>query len=227
MDAEKRFADLWRRLGIKSDPQAPFERLKARYSEGRHYHNLDHVLEGIGELDKVRDQLVHPDLCELAYWYHDVVYDTRRSDNEERSAEFLLRETAGRMSFSDINYAKLLIRGTEHKYPPFDQDQAYVIDVDLISISKPYKVFREIGERIRKEYSWVPEPLFKEKRAEIFERFLAQPSIYNTDLFKSKYEAIARGNLEREISYLRGPQLPELEEALIKTNQEQQREIGG
>jgi predicted metal-dependent HD superfamily phosphohydrolase len=46
--------------------------------------------------------------------------------------------------------------------------------------------------------------LFRRKRAEILESFLARPQIYTTQLFRDRYEASARRNLSQAIATLRG-----------------------
>ena len=66
-----------------------------RYSEPqRHYHNPRHVDECLQEFDLVRAPAASPVALELAIWFHDAIYDTRRSDNEARSAAWA-RTTAG------------------------------------------------------------------------------------------------------------------------------------
>ena len=51
---------------------------------------------------------------------------------------------------------------------------------------------------------WVPSMLFRRKRAEILESFLARPQIYMTGPFHKRYEAAARRNLAQAIAALRG-----------------------
>ena len=51
----------------------------------RHYHNLSHIGQ---VLDVVKDfdaSANHPVALALAAWFHDAVYDTHASDNEERT----------------------------------------------------------------------------------------------------------------------------------------------
>ena len=48
---------------------------------------------------------------------------------------------------------------------------------------------------IRKEYSWVDEETFSERRTEILDRFLKRKNIYSTDFFRDKYEEQAQENL--------------------------------
>jgi predicted metal-dependent HD superfamily phosphohydrolase len=62
--------------------------LVAAYSApGRHYHNMRHIEDCLGMLTGV-DKLLpaQREILTEAIWWHDVVYDTTRSDNEELSA---------------------------------------------------------------------------------------------------------------------------------------------
>lgn len=64
--------------------------------------------------------------------------------------------------------------------------------------------YREFENNVRQEYSWVPEAVFRAKRAEILESFLARPRIYHSAFFNERHEAAARLNLSAAISTLRG-----------------------
>src|SRR5277367_1429353 len=64
-------------------------------SWGRRYHTLGHLEACLKEFDAVRGLATHPGEVELALWFHDVVYSTRRSDNESRSADLAEEIMAG------------------------------------------------------------------------------------------------------------------------------------
>ena len=49
----------------------------------------------------------------------------------------------------------------------------------------------------------MPEPVYRSARIEILEGFLARRSIYQTELFRDRYEAQARANLARILKELR------------------------
>ena len=52
----------------------------------RAYHNLRHVEHCLKEFDAVKDKASNLAAVEVAIWFHDAVYDTKVSDNEEKSA---------------------------------------------------------------------------------------------------------------------------------------------
>ena len=67
--------------------EALYQDLVARYREPhRRYHTLQHLEECFARFDELRALAEHPRDVELAIWFHDAIYDTRRSDNEARSA---------------------------------------------------------------------------------------------------------------------------------------------
>src|SRR5262245_28096498 len=77
-----------RRLG--SQPRAGLlEELTRRYSEPhRAYHTLQHLAEAFDTLAACGDRVERWDEVLFALWFHDAIYDTRRHDNEERSADW-------------------------------------------------------------------------------------------------------------------------------------------
>lgn len=69
-----------------------FDDVANHYSEpGRFYHTLDHVQAMLETVDSLRSSACNLNAIQLAVWLHDVIYDSKASDNEERSAEFAER----------------------------------------------------------------------------------------------------------------------------------------
>src|SRR3954468_2716691 len=59
------------------------------YSEvRRHYHNLQHLDQLAHELSAVKDAIQEWNIMMLSTAYHDIIYNTRRQDNEEASAAY-------------------------------------------------------------------------------------------------------------------------------------------
>ena len=82
------------------------EELVAAYTApGRHYHNLSHIEDCLGALARVDNlSAAEREILSEAIWWHDVVYDATRSDNEELSAHLAeqhvredLRQEVGRL----------------------------------------------------------------------------------------------------------------------------------
>src|SRR5262245_40831373 len=69
------------------------EQLIAAYTApGRHYHNLAHIEDCLAALARVEDLSPRErDILTEAIWWHDVVYDATRGDNEELSAQLAER----------------------------------------------------------------------------------------------------------------------------------------
>jgi predicted metal-dependent HD superfamily phosphohydrolase len=178
--------------------------LLPRYSEPhRHYHNARHIYDCFRELEAVKLLARDPLAIDLAILFHDAVYDPRRSDNEDQSALLAARALADFFSRETIASVKMLIDATRHHSIPTNLDAQLLVDIDLSILGQSADRFDEYEQQIRQEYLFVPENLFREKRAGILERFLARPSIFQTDFFRERYEASARMNLARSVARLR------------------------
>lgn len=202
MSTQDRWTALWQRLGASGDGRSICDDLLARYSEPqRKYHNLAHLQHCLAELDEVRQLASAPDVIELALWFHDAIYDTRRKDSEEQSAA---------MAREAIEIAKLpgelaqrvadLILATRHDAIPTDADAQLLVDIDLAILGQPEPGFDAYEADVRQEYDWVPTPVFNAARGQVLRSFLDRPTIYTTPHFRAKYEAQARSNLMRSLA---------------------------
>jgi predicted metal-dependent HD superfamily phosphohydrolase len=167
--------------------------IKAYSGSERRYHTLTHLEECFAGFDEIADLAEHPDDVELAIWFHDAIYDPRRSDNERRSADWAQASTGN----SRIH---ALVMATRHEAIPRTRDEKVLVDVDLWILGAPEKRFDEYERQVRAEYRWVPGPIYRRKRREILEGFLARPAIYGTGRFVERYEAQARANLARALA---------------------------
>lgn len=206
---QQRWRTLWHRVGGQSDGLANadvhFDALHAQYSEPqRAYHNLDHISDCLRQFDAVMEQAKNADEVELAIWLHDVIYDTHAADNEAQSAAW----AADVMTQDGINKAQIdrvcnLILATAHSTLPTEADAQLLVDIDLSILGRREAEFDEYESKIRQEYAWVPEAAFKQGRIAVLESFLARNAIYQTALFRQRYEAAAQRNLQRSIAQLR------------------------
>ena len=55
---------------------------------------------------------------------------------------------------------------------------------------------------MRAEYAWVPEFLFRRKRRQVLDEFVARASIFSTAPMRERLEARARANLGRSLERL-------------------------
>jgi len=203
------WSDLWRRLGARSDPRPGHRAVLAAYAEPhRHYHTAEHIARTLSVLDGVRAALRRPAEAELAVWLHDVVYDPRAADNETRSVAFGDALLAGSgVAPAVMEATGRLILDTRHAAPPEEHDARYVVDADLSILGAPAAEFDRYEDQVRREYAFVPEPEWRERRARLLYRFLDRPCIYHTtDL--AGLEAPARANLARSLGRLAGGAAP-------------------
>jgi predicted metal-dependent HD superfamily phosphohydrolase len=191
-------------LGIGNEAGC-FDALLAAYSEKhRHYHTARHIDHCLRELDTALPLAQQPAEVELALWFHDAIYDPHSSKNEERSADWACELLARHRTSADrIQRVRDHILATRHEAVASHPDSRLVVDIDLSILGVDEPAYEEFEVNVRQEYKWVPSILFRRKRAEILESFLARPQIYTTDLFRDRYEARARINLARAITALR------------------------
>lgn len=201
---EQRWNDLLKRLGGQDLAGDSFRSIVAAYSEThRSYHTCDHIEACLSEFDRIRDEGESPDSVECALWLHDVVYDPRASDNEEKSArwamEFLV---ASGCPEGWVNRVRELILITKHEEPPMSVDARLMVDIHLAVLGQPSLVFDIYEKNIRAEYSWVPEESHRTGRAKVLRGFLERPAIFYTERFEESYGVQARRNLEKALRVL-------------------------
>jgi predicted metal-dependent HD superfamily phosphohydrolase len=182
-----------------------FNNLIAGYSRPvRYYHTLKHILDVIITIDSLQAYAKDVVAVQLAAWFHDIVYDTKAKDNEEKSAEYA-SELLSNLGLSCENIAsvkRLIINTKYHQAAADDFDSQVLLDADLaILAAEPIK-YQEYADAIRQEYAWVPEAEYIAGRREVLERFLQRDRIYFTPLMFQKAEQSARWNIQQEINAL-------------------------
>lgn len=183
---------------------ALYQDMISRYqATNRSYHNEQHLDECFACFKDVRAESQHPAEIEMAIWFHDAIYDSKRKDNEELSAEWALRETI-RFGVSRESAERIhsLILDTKHQFTPVTQDAEILVDVDLAILGSEPGRFDQYEKQVREEYSWVPGFVFRRKRRQLLEDMLGRQSIYATALFRERYEQRARDNIRRSLDRL-------------------------
>jgi predicted metal-dependent HD superfamily phosphohydrolase len=191
-------------LGLPAEDESYTALLTAYSEKHRHYHTVEHIDHCLHELDRENGLASEAAEVELAIWFHDAVYNPHRSDNEEKSAELaseLLQRHLGESE--QVSRVHAHIMATRHEEPATMPDSQLVVDIDLSILGASEEAYARFEENVRKEYRWVPSIIFRRKRAEILQSFLARPTIYSTKPFQARYEAQARLNLETAIAALR------------------------
>jgi predicted metal-dependent HD superfamily phosphohydrolase len=178
------------------------EDLVAAYTApSRRYHNLTHIEDCLDALTRVDGlSAAEREILSEAIWWHDVVYDATRSDNEELSAQLAeqhvredLRQEVGR-----------LIRLTKtHDVQPDDRLGAILISIDLSILGAEPARYDAYAAAIRQEFIHVPEGDYRAGRARVLGQFAARPVIFPDTAFAARYDRQARENLARELASLR------------------------
>ncbi len=200
----ERWKALWSKTVPESNPQESYSQILSCYSgKQRFYHNLVHIAHSLREFDSAKKLAEEPLALEMAIFLHDLIYDTHSTNNEEDSAEAaeeLLGLPQRCPEFREK--VKSLIMATAPGVVKQSKDEQLMSDIDLASWGYASEIFDRNTQDIREEYSWVPEEVFCQKRAEVLQGFLNRENIYYTEHFRQRYETQARGNLQRFIAEL-------------------------
>lgn len=197
----RRWLVVWQAMGLKGgDPV--YQDLVVRYAEPhRAYHTLDHISDCLFHLDSARHLLTRPAETELALWFHDAIYDPRRRDNEEESArlaeQVLTAAGAGKGLPQRVGD---LIRLTTHARVDLWGDGAILCDADLAILGAEPDDFARYDEAIRREYAWVPDDIYIVERGKVLSGLLVRQYIYQTPVFRERFEARAVTNLADALS---------------------------
>lgn len=204
---KKQFEDLCQNLCDPETCTRTFYKIIAQYDQTqRYYHTFNgHIAFCLKELENVPDlSLTDKQILTLSLLMHDAFMDFSRNDNEESSAVFaatLCQEIKIPQEITD--HVTKCIVATKHNNSLKDQNACITVDIDLAIFGQERHIFNAYERNIRKEFHFVPEKIFKEKRIKILTRFLDQESIFHTIHFQKKYEIRAQKNLIDSIKKLR------------------------
>jgi predicted metal-dependent HD superfamily phosphohydrolase len=193
-----------RTTGSGLSPEELLRRVVAAWSEPhRHYHTLEHLSECLQLVDEpaVHALLERPAEVEAALLFHDLIYDTTRSDNEERSADeaVQLLEAVGGIAPEVCARIAALIRSTK-SHVASSPDGAVLLDLDLAILGASPARFAAYEAQIRQEYVWVPDDAYAAGRGRVLAGFAARPRLYTTPLLHDRLERQARANLSRALA---------------------------
>jgi len=196
-----RWTRLWSALGAAHADETLFRSIISKYSEPhRKYHTLRHLEECLSHLDEVQHLAVRPAEIELALWFHDAIYDVRRHDNEDLSAEWARASAeAASLPAEVCDRVHDLVLVTRHNADPKSADEAILADIDLSILGAAPQRFDEYETSIREEYNWVPRLVFDFKRRSILDGFRRRDPVFRTPHFAERFGRQARENLERSL----------------------------
>ena len=188
--------------------QSLWNKIEKKYNHRhRKYHNLQHLHNMFTELDQLTLPLDDPEVLQFSIWFHDLIYQPIRKDNELKSANMArqyLQEIGLNVERIKRCYQQILLT-KHHQFEHPAQvkiDEQYLIDFDLEILSRSWEEYLEYSQQIREEYWMYPRPIYNKGRKAALQQFLKRPFIYQTDEYRERKEEKARENILREVEGL-------------------------
>jgi len=163
---KKIYINLLRNYADKKTITIFWEKIVKKYSSSnRFYHNLNHINELINLSISYKSNIYDLEVVQLAIFYHDVIYNAIKKNNEIKSAIYCKKQLET-TSFPKEKIEKCykFILSTKKHESENENDLNYLLDFDLSilsSINADYKVYIE---QIRKEYSIFPDFIYNAGR---------------------------------------------------------------
>jgi predicted metal-dependent HD superfamily phosphohydrolase len=182
-----------------------FKEIERKYTTSRrHYHNLHHIQALLQLCETYAGQLQDPDVVTFSAFYHDIIYNVLRKDNEPRSAALAvkrLRELA--VPAEKVEQVKLFIEATQaHTMTggvTHTTDLQLFLDFDMSILGANWEAYEAYTRQVRREYRIYPDKLYYPGRRQFLQQCLQAAFIFQTQLFRDRYEAQARENMAREL----------------------------
>lgn len=173
---------------------------KHHTERGRHYHNLGHLADIIDQLQPFKDNDGW-DVLLFTTFYHDIMYNVLRHDNEEQSAELAAKEMALlQVPDSIIEATRQCILATKNHEATGNELIDLFIDADMSIVGRDWDTYTIYAQNVRKEYGIYPDMLYSPGRKKALTHFLAMDRIFKAAYFYDKYEMRARENVSLEIA---------------------------
>lgn len=203
MNLKTIYFDLLATIGFRqNDIEKHWMILEKAYSQkNRYYHNLSHLENMMLSFKKYQSEIqMQNEVC-YAIFYHDIVYNAKKTDNELKSAEFALSIIPKEVTINRTLVFDMIVATKQHEHNE-NEDTNWLIDFDLEILAKDWDNYEAYYKQIRKEYRIYPDFLYKPGRKKALQHFLENATIYQTETYQNLYEAKARENIQKEIAQL-------------------------
>lgn len=173
----------------------------------RFYHTLDHIAALFEWSEKYLPNLQNPAVVGFSILYHDVIYDTFKTNNEEESAK-KAREHLQKLNVktSVIESVEQFIMATKTHSLPQDaatqKDLSFFLDFDLAILGSCWDDYEVYSQLIRKEYRQYPDAVYNPGRKYALQKLSDKEPLYFTHDVQELLEEPARNNLFREMQLL-------------------------
>ena len=192
---------------VQSETEELWTKIANKYSErGRAYHNLQHLENMFLALKPFENKVEDLSILKFSIWFHDIIYNSTKKDNELRSAEMAQEELLnlgiekGRVERCFAQIMSTKIHQFQDDFQSFDE--RLLIDLDLDVLSWDWEKYLEYTQQIREEYKIYPMFLYKKGRKAAMQKFVERPQIYFTKAYLEEKEEKAKANLRKEIELL-------------------------
>jgi len=146
----------WIRLGERLSKNSLlldsiWKKIEKKYTgKKRHYHIYSMLQLAEENKNQIRDM----DILLFSIWFHDIIYNPSKQNNEEKSADYA-KSIAEKFSLKKDQIKKLhqLILSTKSHQILVSKDNAYLLDFDLSILGQNWEIYQAYINNIRKEYS--------------------------------------------------------------------------
>jgi predicted metal-dependent HD superfamily phosphohydrolase len=152
----------------------------------RGYHNLDHYMDINNMiLNDYSKGLIDLKTCEklcLTNLFHDIVYNPKRTDNEQKSAEFFLSLCLEKNSKDIIDINQAIIDTAKHKGTTPLSEKFNIYDMNIVE--RDYDSLIKWEEGIYEEFKFAGNTLYKKGRLDFLEGIVNKYPLNSSNLAK-------------------------------------------
>jgi predicted metal-dependent HD superfamily phosphohydrolase len=183
-----------------------FNEIVRKYtSSRRHYHNLQHIQALLDFCDNYAAQLMDADVVAFSIFYHDIIYNVLRKDNEPRSAQLAVtrlqslsvppEKTAQVKLYIEATQTHAIMATVTHT-----GDLQLFLDFDMSILGAGWAAYEAYTQQVRREYRIYPDKIYYPGRKQFLQHCLQAEHIFQTPVFGDRYEARARENMKQELA---------------------------
>lgn len=161
----------------------------------RYYHTTEHLLKMFHLLDELNLSLSRKDMKKIyfAIFFHDLVYNPKLNNNEEKSSEaWLLFAEVNNIDADLCLSINEMILATKKHVKTSNFITNLFLDLDLSILGSSPSEFNKYEESIRNEYSFVPLEIYNIERRKVMVKF---NGAYFTELMEAKFGKNRLNNL--------------------------------